>query len=452
MTADLNSSIEPLEAAEPALSVERNEVNQTLQSTPKPSAAKQFVRVAGPSEPFREGNSYDHRKVILDVEVGYESSVEDILERIRTMSWPTRGIPFPSRPESYGTTGELFTLIKTTIIECTLLSDQVSELLTYWALSTWFTDCLSLAPCLVITGSPNEGDLVLRTLRAFCRRPFLMAGVSNATLKGIDWDPRPTLLISEPNLAKRVGTLLDCSTRMGYMVGRAGEYRDYFGSKAIYLGEDLPIHSIPRFAVHINAASTPKRGPAYPRHLTDSITRSFQNRLVSYRLKSMVKVHNSDFDAVALSSDTRAIANALGACIVDAPDLQTELLSLLAPRAELLSGDRAESLEALAVEATLSLCHQGKTQMLVREIADEANRIHRSRGEKLQFSAEKVGHKLKKVGLYTRRLSSAGNGLLIDSSTRVLVHEVAAAYLGTGYGQENENVDCSLCNEKKDAM
>jgi hypothetical protein len=198
VTADLNSSIEPLEAAEPALSVEQNEVNQTPQSTPKPSAAKRFVRVAGPSEPFREGSSYDHRKVIVDVEVGYESSVEDILQRIRTMSWPTRGIPFPSRPESYGTTGELFTLIKTTIIECTLLSDQVSKLLTYWALSTWFTDCLSLAPCLVITGSPNEGDLVLRTLRAFCRRPFLMAGVSNATLKGIDWDPRPTLLSQNP--------------------------------------------------------------------------------------------------------------------------------------------------------------------------------------------------------------------------------------------------------------
>jgi hypothetical protein len=145
------------------------------------------------------------------------------------------------------------------------------------------------------------------------------------------------------------------------MVGRAGEYRDYFGSKAIYLGEDLPIPSTPLFAVHINAVNTPKLGPAYPRHLTDSITRSIQNRLVSYRLQSMVKVHNSDFDAVALSSDTRAIANALGACVVDAPDLQTELLSLLAPRAELLSGDRAESLEALAVEATLSLCHQGKT-------------------------------------------------------------------------------------------
>jgi hypothetical protein len=448
---DLNSSIEPLEA-DAALPGEQNEVNQTPQAAPKPSTAKRFVRVAGPSEYFREGDRYDYRKVLLDVEVGYESSVEDILEQIRTMSRPARGVPFPSRTESYGTTGELFTLIKTTIIECTLLSDRVSELLTYWAISTWFIDCLLIAPCLVITGSPKEGDLVLRTLRAFCRRPFLMNGVSNAMLKGIDWDLRPTLLASEPNLTKRVGALLDCSTRRGYMVGAAQEYRDYFGSKAIYLGEDPPINSIPQFAVHINAATTPKLGPAHPRRLTDSITRSFQNQLVQYRQKNMVKVYNSDFDSAVLSADTRDIANALGACIVDAPDLQAELLSLLAPRAELRSGDRAESLEALVVEATLSLCHQGKPQILVREIADEANRIRRSRGEKLQLSAEKVGHKLKKVGLYTRRLSSAGNGLLIDHSTRVLVHDLAAAFLGTGYGQENENVDCSLCNGKEGAM
>ena len=200
------------------------------------------------------------------------------------MSWPLRGVPVPTALEPYGTTGEFFSLIRTKIAEQTFLSSRASAMLTYWVLSTWFIECLSLAPYLVITGSPREGNLVLRALRAFCRRPFLMAGVTNATLKSIDWDLRPTLLVCEANLTKRVGALLDCSTTMGYMIGGANEYQDYFDPKAIYVGEDLPVHSMPRFSVHINAAAMLEAGALYPRRLTDSVIRSFQNRLVQYRL------------------------------------------------------------------------------------------------------------------------------------------------------------------------
>jgi hypothetical protein len=101
------------------------------------------------------------------------------------------------------------------------------------------------------------------------------------------------------------------------------------------------------------------------------------------------------------------------------------------------------------VEASLSLCHQGKLQIFVRDIAEEVNRICRSRSETLQFSAEKVGHQLKKVGLYTRRLGSAGNGLLIDRKTQVLLHELAAGYQSERFDPNGGNVHCSLCTETK---
>jgi hypothetical protein len=446
MSSDVKSAIAPAETAPQASSCNHNEVNQTSQGPQQPSVGKRFVKVAGPPELFRsekDGNSY--MKVLFSVEAGSESSVEEILEQNRAMSWPMRSVPVPTALEPYGTTGEFFSLIRMKIAEQTFLSSRATAMLTYWVLSTWFSECLSLAPCLVITGSPREGDLVLKALRPFCRHPFLMTGVTSATLKTIDWDLRPTLLISEANLTKRVGALLDCSTTMGYMIGRANEYQDYFGPKAIYVGDDL--HSAPRFSVHINASATSDTGGPYPRRLTDAVIRSFQNRLVQYRLNNMVRVHNSDFDATTLSSDTRDIANVLGACIVDAPALQTELVSLLAPRAQLISGDRAGSLEALAVEAALSLCHQAKTQVLVREIADEANRIYGIRGEKLQVSAEKLGHKLKKVGLYTRRLGASGNGLLFDRPTQILVHDLAAAYLG--HREDVQDTHCSLCHESR---
>jgi hypothetical protein len=206
-----------------------------------------------------------------------------------------------------------------------------------------------------------------------------MAGVNSTSLKGIDWAHSPTLLLAEPNLSKRTTALLECSTSPGYLVGRAREYKDYFCPKAIYVGEDLPIRPIP-LGIHINAVAMSKINPVYGRNLSDSITLSFQNRLIDYRAKNSVRVHNSDFDASGLPSDTRAIANALGACIVDAPGLQAELVSLLAPREQQQLGDRSNNLEALTVEAALRLCHQGKLQIFVREIANEVNRNSRSWG------------------------------------------------------------------------
>jgi hypothetical protein len=430
---------------------ERSPVNQETPSVPEgPSVAKQFSRVPGPDEILRTKNhGAVHGKACLHVEARDKDSVEDILKRFKHLRNPMRENAASYWASAFGTTGELFLGIKTTIVEQTCLSNQVSAVLTYWAISTWVLESLPLAPCLVITGSSHEGNRVLQTLKAFCRHPFLMAGVSESSLKNIDWNLDPTLLLSEPNLSKRMTALLGSSTSPGYLVGSAGNYKDYFCSKAIYLGENLPTHSMPPFCVHVNAAAMSKVGTRYARPLPEAITQSFQNRLLCYRLSNLARVYNSDFDAPGLHSDTRAVANTLGACIVDAPDLQTELVSLLAPHTEQLLGDRSNSLEALAVEASLALCHQGKLQICVRDIAGEVNRICRSRGETLQFSAEKVGHQLKKVGIYTRRLGSAGNGLLIDRKTQALLHELAAGYQSGRVDPNGGNVHCSLCTENK---
>jgi hypothetical protein len=450
------SRIEPIDRQQDAIldaipTGGRSPVNQEAPSVPEgPSVAKQFSRVPGPDEIFRTKNHGSmYGKAFLHVEARDKDSVEDILQRSKHLRNPMRKMPLPTGPEPYGTTGELFLQIKTTIVEQTCLSNQASAVLTYWAISTWFLESLPLAPCLVITGSSHEGNGVLQTLKAFCRHPFLMAGVSEASLKNINWNLDPTLLLSEPNLSKRMTALLGSSTSPGYLVGSADSYKDYFCSKAIYLGENLPIHPMPPFCVHVNAAAMSKAGTRYARPLPDAITQSFQNRLLCYRLSNLARVYNSDFDASGLHSDTRAVANALGSCIVDAPDLQTELVSLLAPHSEQCLSDRSNSLEALAVEATLSLCHQGKLQIFVRDIAEEVNRICRSRGETLQISAEKVGHTLKKVGLYTRRLGSAGKGLLIERKTQVLLHEVAAAYQSASLDPNGGNLHCPLCTETK---
>jgi hypothetical protein len=67
----------------------------------------------------------------------------------------------------------------------------------------------------------------------------------------------------------------------------------------------------------------------------------------------------------------------------------------------------------------------------------------------MQYSPEKVGHRLKKAGLLIRRLGAAGNGFLLDRATQVLIHEVAAAYGCAGLADDKENLHCSLCKQNK---
>jgi hypothetical protein len=65
----------------------------------------------------------------------------------------------------------------------TAQSEQLCALLTYWAISTWCYDALSLAPGLCIVGPPHEGDLVLRTLRNYCRNSLMMSQINTTDLK-----------------------------------------------------------------------------------------------------------------------------------------------------------------------------------------------------------------------------------------------------------------------------
>ena len=153
-----------------------------------------------------------------------------------------------------------------------------------------------------------------------------------------------------------------------------------------------------------------------------------------------------------MPADIRPIANALGACLVDSPHLQGELISLLAPQVEQRFADRSSSLEGMTIEAILSLSHQGKSKLLAGEIATEVNCISKARGGRLEFKPENIGHSLKTLGLITHRLGKDGRGLVVDQPTLARVHELAVVYGGVGLDTEDKNLHCPLCAENKRVM
>jgi hypothetical protein len=415
------------------------------------SVAKPVVKIKGIQEIVRTKTNITSWKPPFEVEEGSEDSIKEIIQRADWVRAPWCAIPVPTGSARYGTTEELVMRLQEAIAAQALLPGETSLLLVYWTISTWFADGLSLAPGLSITGPPHEGDLVLRTLRNYCRYPLMMTGVNISDLKRVNWYTPPTLLFYDPNVTKPLASLLGCTTTRGYLVDDAGKFKDFYGPKAIYLGEEPSVDRTPRCSVHVCAHPTAAATQSASR-LIESAVQDLQNQLLQYRLKNLVKVYNSEFDSPVLTSETRMIANALGACIVDSPKLQSELISLLRRVADQQHVERSTSLEGVTIEATMNLCHEGRAQILVGEIAAEVNRIAKGRGERLTYSAETIGHRLKKVGLFTRRLGKAGKGLAMDLATITCVHELAAVYGGVGLDRDENNLHCPLCDENKRVM
>ena len=108
--------------------------------------------------------------------------------------------------------------------------------------------------------------------------------------------------------------------------------------------------------------------------------------------------------------------------------LRRELVSIFAADALQKEADRSETLEALTVDAVFFHCHQDKPEVMVKEITEEVNLKVTARGGKHLYSPENVGRTLKKVGLFSRRLGSQGNGLRMDEATLLRIHDVVAVY------------------------
>jgi hypothetical protein len=413
--------------------------------------AMQVLKVKCIEEPVRTGeNNLSSWKPPFEVDRGSERSLKEIIQRAEFVRAPSQSTPVPNGSARYGTTDELFVRLQQAIAEQSSLPEQPSVLLTFWTISTWCADGLSIAPGLSIVAPEFEGDLILRTLRNFCRFPMMLTRADISSLLKVNWRNTPTLLFYDPNITKQMATVLGSATSRGYMAGDANRYKDFYGPKAVYLGEEVSIDRIPRCSLQVRLQPTaPARATQHSLRQTEAVVQDLQNQLLRYRTKNLVRVYNSDFDASLLTSDTRAIANALGACIIDSPGLQSQLISLLTPVESQRQADRSTSLEALTMEATINLCHQSKAQILVGEIATEVNRIALAREERLHYSAETIGHRLKKIGPVTRRLGKAGKGLVIDLATMTRVHELATAYGGVGLDQDENNLHCPLCIETK---
>lgn len=329
----------------------------------------------------------------------------------------------PSEPTPYGSAEILFKDVCKLAARSLATTEEETALLTYFCFASFFCDCLTMSPCLLLLGTFCFAAVsVLRFLGCICRHPVLLA---ESTSHSLPRELRPTRLICQPDAG--LNRLLAALQFPGFGISDRG-VRQVSGAAAIYVGE-MELKSL-----FVNAGVRIPVSPMLRSFSTQDEERevatinNLQNRLLMYRLQDFGQVRSSQFDAPEFRGSTREMARALGRCIVDAPDLQARLLDLLSSRDDAERTEGAGRLEAGVVEALVVACHEKRSSVHVGQVAEIANTILSRSGESSQLSPKEVGAKMKQLGLRTTRLDSAGRGIYLLTEQCAHIHRLGSAF------------------------
>jgi len=330
-----------------------------------------------------------------------------------------RAIRFPPSAQSYGSTGKLLGRVRQLFAGYAGLPRPESALITAWAASSWFADCFSSPPTLLISG-PNMDHAIrlFRLLHCVCRRSVLLGDLSRSaflTLAPLG----ATLLINQPDLSPRIRALFATSNYHGVHVFGNGKISSIASSKAIFLGME---HASEDEGLHL--ALPPAHCDLLPkeRQLSE-IAQELQAQLLLYRLRNLDKVRDfspSKLDSTFISD----VARNLAASVLGQVEIVESIGPLLRRLAEDKIAQRGCDIHVAIIEVTWGPSHEGQ-EIKISRLAELANALLRCRGETLEYSAAEIGWKLKNFGFRHHR---NGSGMLLKFSreNRFLLHQLAA--------------------------
>jgi hypothetical protein len=331
-------------------------------------------------------------------------------------------LTLPTKRTDCGSTVEMFGQICNFFLDHGV-SEDAAQASTYFAFASWFPESLPMAPCLVLTGTEAEARVFLQLVTCVVRHALPLAEINMATFHRLPMHIQPTMLIGyvHPSMWR----LFSASNHpLAYLPNKNG-LTDLYCAKAAYTGPTLG--GVGGDAIlNINCALSGEKLPAINGSTLEKIAARFQSKLLDYRLKHFAQVRDADFDATTLPIPLRMLARALGSCIVDAPELQADIVRLLESQGEELRANRLLDPNCVAIEAMFAHCHgeNGSTRVGVSEIATTATAIMADRGETAVFESKRMGSHLRLLGFRARR-DSKGFAVHLTPDVRRLIHRLA---------------------------
>jgi hypothetical protein len=338
------------------------------------------------------------------------------------------GLRLPSGIAPYGSTRELFTAVTSIFTMYCGLPTRYAELTAASLISTFFVDCLRLAPCLFIVGPAKiEATRFLRLYGNLCRHPLLLTDPDVAGLTSLVARLHPTVILYQSELTSPVVRFLRASQRPDFHVVRNGKPLDLFCAKAIYLEHCVP----PEWAgdvVEIPVVPVRSKLPEWGLDAERDVAETLQAKLLAYRLTNRNCVAKSSYDVPESTINASELARGLGSCIVEDEELRNRIMGHLRPQDQVARVERAWQLESLVIEALLFVCHQGPDDSVtVGYVTKLVNGILEARGEITRFKPRKVGPRLAALKILTER-DGNGYGFRLFNETRERIHELAQAF------------------------
>jgi len=292
-----------------------------------------------------------------------------------------RAVTLPTRCGEYGSTNQLFAAVREKLTTSGFL-DDVTLPTTHFVFASWFPEFSAVAPCLSISGPRSEAVYLLRLLGCLVRHPLRLAEITRAGLCSLPINLQLTFLIDQEPISRSTRSLLSASNHPGTYVPWKGGLADIYCAKAIYVGDGLAGGRVGDSALHVQLAPSRARLPILDANTDRMIADEFQGKMAAYRSQNIQRVRDSQFDLPRLASGTRVLARILGACIVDAPELQAGLEALLRDQEEQARASRWTDLRCVAIEAMLYYCHvEEEGKVYVGKAAGTASTILRGRRE-----------------------------------------------------------------------
>ena len=332
-------------------------------------------------------------------------------------------IRFPSDANEYGSAGNLFAEICEVFARYLGIASEEAALLTAWSTSTWFLDCFSSPPTLVISGVDTcHAVTLLRMLGCFCRRSLLLAEIDRSGLLDVAF-LQPTLLLNQPGQLPRIWPLFDSSNYHGLCVIGKGRAHRVAGCKAVFAGMmNIKAEGAVRFSL------APGHGglPTLDAERQAEIAGRFQPHLLMYRLRNLLMVRES-CSSVLPRYLVNATARSLIASFRDEPNIAQAITPILRRQEEEERVTAGCDVVRAIIEAIWPSLHNNE-EPLIGRIADLVNALLRTRGETLVYSPEEIGSKLRSLG-FDRHRSDRGKVLRPCRQNSVTCHQLARRFL-----------------------
>ena len=321
-----------------------------------------------------------------------------------------RELNLPAQCRPHGTTRQLLAEICKLVEDFAGLAAKSASLVARLAMCTWLIEAVSVAPALALVGPDlNRGNQLLALLHCVCRHGLRMADLTPAGLRSLPSGAGFTVLISQPMISDKLGTLLDAASCRDQKILHRGRLLNLFGAQIIR-AEGIPAsESFSHRSILIPMIPGGAQLPVFDLDAQHRITHEFQAKLLNFRCTNLSGACKLQFDSSKFAFPVRPLALAIAVATPDDAELRAEVVELLREKDDEILAERWTALRSIAIEALLVADHDTPGGVVyVSELAAIAQEILQRRGSDSAIDLGAFGKQLKLLGFRTEPRDAKG--------------------------------------------